>query len=294
MVLAVLPLAGCDDDSVSYQPVYADQPVAAERTLILGIHPLHNPETLYATYQPLVDYLNAHLGGPKLQLEASRSYPAFEEKLYARRFEFALPNPMQIAKATAEFGYHAFAKQNDDSQFCGIILVRRDSGIRTVADLKGKTISYPAPTALAATMLPQDFLRQNGIDLHRDISSVYVGSQESSILSVLLGQVAAGATWPPPWLKYQKEHPEQAAQLEVKWRTRSLPHNAFVARDDVAPELIAKFKEALLSVEATEEGRAILARIPSSGFVAADDSIYLPVRDYVRWFTANIRRPEDP
>ncbi|MEZ4694041.1 MAG: PhnD/SsuA/transferrin family substrate-binding protein [Aliarcobacter sp.] len=48
-----------------------------------------------------------------------------------------------------------FAKMGDDENFRGIFLVRKDSGIKNFEDLKGKKISYPAPTALAATILPQ-------------------------------------------------------------------------------------------------------------------------------------------
>lgn len=292
---AVLGLGGCDDSSTTYAPSYADSPVDNERVYVLGIHPLHNPETMYDVYQPLIDYLNAHLGdGVRIKLEASRSYADFERKLYSRQFEFALPNSMQIGKSTEEFGYHAFAKMDDDSKFCGIILVRRDGGIRTVADLKGKSVSYPAPTALAATMLPQVFLKENGLDLHRDINNIYVGSQESSILSVYLGKVAAAATWPPPWIKFQHDFPDKAAQLEVKWSTRGLPHNGFVARDDMPPALVDRVRALLVHMQDSEEGRALLARVPVDRFVPADDATYQPTRDYVRWFTANVRRPEDP
>ncbi len=293
--IAALVTAGCDDRAQTpYLPTYSDSPADSQRIYLFGIHPLHNPETLYATYQPAVDYLNARLDGPRLKLEASRSYAAFEEKLYKRRFDFALPNSMQIGIATAEHGYHAFTKIDDDSQFCGLILVRKDGGIETVADLRGKAVSYPAPTALAATMLPQEFLRANGLDLKRDIENLYVGSQESSILSVYLGKVAAAATWPPPWTKFQHEHPDQASALMVKWRTKSLPHNGLVARDDMPPDLVAHIRDLLLDMRNNDEGRALLATIAVSRFVPADDATYQPTRDYVRWFTATIRRPEDP
>lgn len=86
----------------------------------------------------------------------------------------------------------------DDDNFRGIILVRKDSGIKSVKDLVGKNISYPAPTALAATMMPQWYLHIHGINIHTDITNSYVGSQESSIMNVFLGKSAAGATWPPP------------------------------------------------------------------------------------------------
>jgi len=66
--------------------------------------------------------------------------------------------------------------------------------------------------------MPQRYLFNNGIDINKDIENRYVGSQESSIMNALLGESAAGATWPPPWRLFQKDHPEEAAKLEVIWK----------------------------------------------------------------------------
>jgi len=68
----------------------------------------------------------------------------------------------------------------DDENFRGIILVRKDSAIENVADLKGKAVSYPAPTALAAAMMPQYYLQTHGLDVMNDLDNRYVGSQASS------------------------------------------------------------------------------------------------------------------
>ena len=86
-------------------------------------------------------------------------------------------------------------------------MVRRDSGIKQPADLKGQGGGLPSPTALAAAIMPQWFLHQHGVNVNRDIENRYVGSQESAIMNVYLGQTAAGATWPPPWRLFQKDRP---------------------------------------------------------------------------------------
>jgi ABC-type phosphate/phosphonate transport system substrate-binding protein len=185
--------SGCGRESQSgYTPQFADQPAAGLKEYLFAVHPLHNPERLFAVYGPIVEHLNVNFPGIRFRLEASRNYAEFEKKLYARRFHFALPNPYQTVKAL-DHGYRVFGKMGDDENFRGIILVRRDGGINSVADLKGKSVSYPAPTALAATMMPQYFLHTHGLDVNRDIKNIYVGSQESSIMNVYLGNVAAAA-----------------------------------------------------------------------------------------------------
>ena len=287
MLLAFVSACGGNSDS-GYAPQFADKPAVASTEEVFAVHPLHNPARLFAVYGPIVEYLNANIPGIRFRLEASRNYAEFEKKLYARAFHFALPNPYQTVKAL-DHGYRVFGKMGDDENFRGIILVRKDGGISAVADLKGKSVSYPAPTALAATMMPQYFLHTHGLDVNRDVTNVYVGSQESSILNVYAGNVAAGATWPVPWMSFVKEQPEKARELEVKWQTETLPNNSLVARDDVAPALVEKVAGLLFSLQQTQAGRRMLERIPLSRFESATDATYNPVRDYVRRFSAEVR-----
>ncbi|HYC02040.1 MAG TPA: PhnD/SsuA/transferrin family substrate-binding protein [Azospirillaceae bacterium] len=283
-----LVLAACDAPEPDYAPRFTADPPTQLRTLVLGVHPLHNPKRLFEVYQPLVDHLNAGLQGVRIRLEASNSYGAFDEKMAARRFDLALPNPYQTLNSLGQ-GYRVFGKMADDGAFRGIILVRRDSGIDDPADLKGKAVSYPAPTALAATMMPQWFLHRQGIDVMRELENRYVGSQESSIMNVQLGHVAAGATWPAPWRAFQREHPDLAAQLRVAWETEPLVNNGLVARDDVPAETVARIGALLFAMTSTEAGRAILAPMEVAGFEAADDKVYDRVRRFLVDFERDVR-----
>lgn len=292
-LLALLLLAGCGREEKSYQPVFGEEAASeGAREYIVGIHPLHNPGRLFDVYGPIVEYIDAQIPEARFRLEASRNYEEFDKKLYSRQFDFAMPNPYQTVRSL-KHGYRVFGKMGDDENFRGIILVRRDSGIRKVADLKGRKVSYPSEVALAATMMPQYYLHTHGLDVNRDIENLYVGSQESSIMNVLRGHVAAGATWPVPWMTFQEEHPDMAAQLEVKWQTGTLPNNGWVVRDDVPPELAGKFAALLFALNESEQGRAMLSRLPVSRFEPATDATYQPVRDYLKTFSETVRHVEE-
>lgn len=292
-VLAIV-LSGCsqDDGGNTSGPQFAAAPPETVREYVFAIHPLHNPARLFEIYGPLIDYLNRNIPGTVFRLEASRNYEEFEKKLYSRKLDFALPNPYQTLNSL-KHGYHVIAKMGDDSKFTGIILVRRDSGINQVSDLKGKKVSYPARTALAATMMPQYFLQTHGLDVNRDIENLYVGSQESSIMNVYLGSVAAGATWPLPWEAFQKEHPDKAAELELKWETPPLISVGMVARDDMPAPLTQKVAQILSTLHTNEEGKAILARMPLSRFELADDNRYRVIEDFLTEFHQTVR-PDEP
>lgn len=292
LILAALLLAGCGgEQEAGYQPQFGAQVPDGVREYVVGIHPLHNPKRLFEVYGPIVEYIDALIPEARFRLEASRNYEEFDKKLYSGHFDFAMPNPYQTVRSL-KYGYRVFGKMGDDENFRGIILVRKDSGIRKVTDLKGKKVSYPAETALAATMMPQYYLHTHGLDVNRDIENLYVGSQESSIMNVLRGHVAAGATWPVPWKTFQQEQPELAAQLEVKWQTGTLPNNGWVVRDDMPPELADKFASLLFGLNGSEQGRAMLARLPVSEFEPATDATYQPVVDYLKVFSGAVRHVE--
>ena len=269
-------------------PRYTRHPPDTRREYVFAVHPLHNPQRLFAIYGPVIDRINAESPGLRFRLEASRDYAAFERKLAGRQVHFALPNPYQTLMS-ASFGYRVFGKMGDDTQFRGLILVRRDRGIASIQDLKGKTVCYPAPTALAATLLPQYFLQTRGLDLDRDTRTVYVGTQESVILNVHLGLADAGATWPIPWLAFVREHPREARELVVRWQTSALPNNGLVVRDDVPVSVTRRVEHALFSLHQDPEGQRILGQIPLSRFEPASSATYAPVRAFMKRFEARVR-----
>lgn len=260
-------------------------------TYRFAIHPLHNPQKLSEAYQPLISYLNRRIPEVRIELEASRDYQVYEQKFRDREPAFLLPNPWQTLQAI-KVGYHVIAMAGDAEDFKGIFVVRKGSRIKTPADLRGKVVSYPSPTALAAAIMPQHYLHTHGIDINRDIQNQYVGSQESSIMNVYLGKSAAGATWPPPWRLFQKDHPKEAAQLELIWETPSLQSNSVMLRDDVPVAVGEKMRKALIDLEQTPEGKAILRGMETARFHLADNARYDTVRDFIARFEREVRPVE--
>ena len=282
-------LSGCEQNTESdYTPTFSDTKPLTQNIYLFGVHPLHNPKRLFEVYQPLINHINSQLQGGKLKLEASRNYPSYDKKLFARRFHFALPNPYQTVTST-EHGYRIFGKMGDDDNFRGIILIRKDSDIKEAADLKGKVVSYPAPTALAATMMPQWYLHSRGININRDITNNYVGSQESSIMNVYLGHSSAASTWPPPWRAFIKERPEVAEKVMIKWETPPLPNNGLVVRDDVPQAITDQVSEIIFSLHTHTKGKEILQSMELSLYEPAEDKTYNPVRKFLKQFEQEVR-----
>lgn len=283
-------LLSCEKQPIEeYNPKYSAEIVEqGDKVMLLGIHPLHNPKRLHEFFGPIANYLSQNIDGVQIKIEASRNYSSFDKKLYSRKFHFSLPNPFQTVNSL-KHGYTVFAKMSDDENFRGIFLVRKDGNIKKVSDLKGKPVSFPAPTALAATMMPQYYLQQQGLDVMKDIEIRYVGSQESSIMNVMLGNTVAGATWPPPWRALSKERPELVKELKVIWQTSPLPNNSFVVRDDVDKKVVLKVKRLLLNLHQTKQGKQWLDKMELSKFEQATNDTYLPVVEFLKRFNAEVR-----
>lgn len=284
-------LVSCDQKQLAeYNPEYASVPFRGdvEKVYIIGVHPLHNPKRLHEIFGPIADYLSKNIEGVSFKVEASRNYAAYDKKLYSGKFHFALPNPFQTVNSL-KHGYTVFAKMSDDQNFRGIFLVRKDSNIKSVKDLKGHAVSFPAPTALAATMMPQYYLQQHGLNVMKDIEIKYVGSQESSIMNVMLGNTKAGATWPPPWRALSKERPELAKELMVVWQTSPLPNNSFVVRDDIEPSIVRQVKKLLLNLHKHQQGEKWLMKMELSKFADAKNETYKPVVAFLKRFNKEVR-----
>jgi len=287
-----LLLSACDNsEPEKREPVYHSQVKLDKPNYHFAIHPLHNPTKLAEAYQPLIDYLNTHITAVHFELESSRDYQAFEEKFRKRKPEVILPNPWQTLEAI-KVGYRVINMAGDPEDFKGIFIVRKDSGITSPQDLIGKVVSYPSHTALAACMMPQRYLHDNGIDVMKDINNRYVGSQESSIMNALLGDSAAGATWPPPWRLFQRDRPEDAAQLKVIWETPHLMNNSVMVRNDVDSQVANLLTKLLTNLHETKQGQEILKKMSTARFYPAADNSYQPVQDFVNEFEKDVRPVE--
>lgn len=289
--LALLALTACERPAPPEGPRYAERPaVADQRThYVFAVHPLHNPQLLHQKFAPLMGYLTAHIPNTAFDLDASNTYADYETKLRQRRPHFALPNPYHAVLAR-DWGYHVIARMGDDDVFRGIFLVRKDSPIREPADLKGKTVAYPAPTALAAAMMPQLYLQTHGVDVQTELDNQYVGTHNSAIMNAYLGKSAASATWPVAWAAFQKANPKEAAELKVIWQTPRLIQNAIIVRNDVPAPVAERVAGLLTTLQDSPEGRALLDGIDTSRFVISDDRQFNVVADFLAEYQRKVKK----
>jgi phosphonate transport system substrate-binding protein len=272
ILISLLLFTACDsrDDASAYRPVAKEVTIT---TYKIGIHPYLNSKKMYRSYRPILDLVESKVGGVTLVLETSASYAEYNAKLYRGDFDISLPNPFQTYNALSH-GYKVVAKMKPDSVFKGIFVARKEFGLKDPAQLKGKSVSFPAPTALAATMMPLYFLHEHGIDVKKELTIKYVGSQYSSILNAYSCDTTAAATWPPPWEAWAEENPKKAQEMEIVWQTEPLINNGFVVKKEMDPEVVRQLVNILVQLDQSNKGKKLLNNAGFEGFAPAADADY--------------------
>lgn len=290
-VVTCIVIVGCNKSNNSnenYEPKYTAANSKSEKIILtIGIHPLYNPEKLNKLFAPIFDAQKMGLPGFEFEIVGSRDYATYDQRILNKEFDIILPNPYQTISAIKN-GYNVFAKMGDDSNFKGILIVRKSSDLKNLKNLKNKTIAFPAPTALAAAMMPQYYLLKNQINVKNDVHVKYVGSQDSAIMAVYNGYADVGSTWPLAWNYFKENHPIEAKELRILYETPFLINNSLAARNNINKDTLSKIKKYLIKLHESAEGKALLNNIKLSKFEDSQNKQYLLVKDFVNSFNREI------
>lgn len=226
----------------------------AEQIYTFGVVPQFEARALAAIWLPILKELENQTDY-KLKMVGSPRIPEFEEGFEAGEFDFAYMNPYHLLVGNEKQGYVPLVRDGARQLF-GVLVVRKDSPIETVAELDGQVISFPAPNALGASLLMRADLDQ----IHNTtFDPIYVSTHTSSYLNVILGRAAAGGG---VMGTFRKQNGEVKNQLRVLYETRRMPPHPVAAHPRVPPEAMASVQAAFLAMATTDEGAELLSKIP--------------------------------
>ncbi len=173
----------------------------------------------------------------------------------------------------------------------GQIITHVDSGIRKLSDLKGKKFAFVDPASTSGHLYPKTLLLSKGLNPDRLFAqSLFAGSHNAVILSVLKGEVDAGATYDDARAAVAKSYPEVFTKLRVIAYTQDIPNDTVSARKDLDPAIQQKIKSGLLQLAKTPEGSKVLKKVYGiSGFMDFD-GLFDPVREAGRLLDLDLKR----
>lgn len=157
---------------------------------------------------------------------------------------------------------------DNDKAFPAVIVVAKDSPIKTVADLRGRRFAFGDPSSTSGRYLPQAEMVKAGV-LAKDLASFeYLGRHDKVVFAVASGRFDAGGTNDNTYQKYA-----EAKNLRVLVRYPS-PTHAWVARTKLDPVLVKALRKSLLDM--TDPNLKEL--IDRNGFLLATDGDYDALR----------------
>ena len=153
-----------------------------------------------------------------------------------------------------------------EAEYSSVILAKKDSGINTLSDLKGKVVAFDEPHSTSAHILPRMLLAENNLKLVQviapgeakpDAAGFVYGSDGSSPNFLITGRVDAAAT---SFREFEELRPEVKKTLKVIGRTRSVPRLLISVRKDLDSKIVTALREVLLSMDKDSEGQAVLKK----------------------------------
>lgn len=243
---------------------------AQSPTFSFGIVPQQAPSKLLQSWGPVLRFLQERTGY-RFVFRTAPDIPTFEQRLAAGKYDFAYMNPYHFTVFNrGDEGYQAVAKA-EDKRIRGILVVRKDSALQTLADLEGATLAFPAPTAFAASVLPRAHLRALAINF----GVQYVSSHDSVYKGVARGLYPAGGGVERT---LAATDPAVHEQLRVLWTTPGYTPHAIAVHPRVAQDVVDAVRQVLTAMADDEAGRAALEGLKVKGFEAAKNANWDDVR----------------
>ena len=171
----------------------------------------------------------------------------------------------------------------------GQIMVRSDSGIQNLADLKGKRFAFVDPASTSGHLYPKSLLLSEGFDpKHFFDKTIFVGSHNAVVLSIYKGEVDGGAAYEGSRAAVAKSFPDVFDKINVIAYTKEIPNDTVSVRKELPEKLKIKIREGLKEVSKSPEGSKTLKKLYGiSGFTDLD-GLFDPVREAGRLLKLNL------
>ncbi len=257
--------------------------VAAEPPLKLGVG-LFQPdkERNDATYRPLAEHLAKRLGRT-VELRTVDTWEGLAKSLANGETDLALMGPWGYVLANHAAGAQAIATILYDGkpEYFAIMVTHPDSGIKSPADLKGRTFAFGDKGSTSGYLIPLHYFMKQGIEPEKYFGKLLYTKHQAIETQVTSGQLDAGADYNRNRNAMIEQGLISADKSRVIWQSDPLPNDAFAVSEGISKDrvLVAKLQAALVEVGDLLKTQNNLLPNHYTGFVVKDNGYYKPIRD---------------
>lgn len=250
-------------------------------SLRIGLIPEQNLFAQKTRYRPIADYLAKKIER-KVELKVFSRYGNIIDNFVSDQLDGAFFGSFTGAVAYKKLHIDALARPeyaDGTSTYRGLLLVRRDSEIRQVEQMKGKRFAFVAKATTAGWLLPLHYFKKWGVDDHHSwlAETYFTGSHEGVIYDVLERNADIGAAKSTVFNRLALQDPRISSELVVLTRSPAVPTNALCVRHGLDESLKRKLRDTLVLMDRDEEGKKILKEFGAVRFIATTMEDYTVV-----------------
>jgi phosphonate transport system substrate-binding protein len=283
--VGLAPKVASKPNSASARPGASEttSPAQWPMKLVLGMVPTEGSSDVITRFKPLADHLERVLGIP-VESKSSSDYAGMITAMAGKHVDLVYMGPKAYIEAADRASAQAIAMEiavDGQPGYRGVILAKKDSGFKTISDIKGKTMAFVDPNSTSGYLVPlMHFTRDLNTDpktFFRDVR--FAGSHQAALLAVKNGGVDAGATNDLDMGRIVASGQVTADEFVVLWKSELIPGSPMVVRKDLPESLKAAIVGALVSI--TDDPETVKA-IGNGGYTYANDASYDVMRYLVR------------
>jgi phosphonate transport system substrate-binding protein len=289
--LCLTALIGCSEKKEN-NPTTGTQAVAARPSLTIGLIPERNIFTQLDRYEPVAAYLSKRIGAD-IQLKVLTRYGNIIDNFVSAGLDGAFFGSFSYVLAHVKLGVEPIARPeaaDGTSTYYGMIMVRKDEGIKTAQDMKGKVFAFVDRATTAGYLLPLAYFKENGIDDYRKFlgETYFAGTHEAAIYDLLNKRADICAAKNTVFTRLAARDKRLTQELVVLARSPDVPENGLAIKNDFDVDIRSELKKALLNMDKDPEGVNVLRQFGAKRFIETTDEDYASVYKYVKQIGLNL------
>ena len=243
--------------------------LAADNVLRVSAIPDEAPTELQRKFEPLGKYLSEQTG-MKVVFTPVSDYAAVVESLATRKIDLAWLGGFTFVQAKIRTHGTAIpiVQREEDAKFTSKFITA-SPGVQTLADLKGKTFAFGAPSSTSGSLMPRFYLLQAGLNPDKDFKNVaFSGAHDATVAFVAAGKADAGVLNASVWDKLVEQKKVDTSKVRVFATTPTYFDYNWTVRGDLDPALVQKLTNAFLQLDpANPQHKEILALQRAAKFI---------------------------
>jgi phosphonate transport system substrate-binding protein len=261
--------------------IAGELPAQTFKELRISAIPDENPQEMLRIYTPFAEYLTKEVGIP-VKFTPVVDYAATVEGLAANRLEVVWYGGLTSVQAARQAkGARRIIMRKEDAEFKSHFITRKETGIKDLKDLKGKTFSFGSVSSTSGHLMPRYFLLKGGINPEKNFSKFsFSGAHDATAAWVEAGRVDAGALNFLVWDKLVETKKVDTNEVAIFWTTPPYVDYVWTVRAGVDKETVDKISKAFLKLDYNNpEHKKLLDLHRTKGYVPAKDEDWKAIEE---------------